>query len=293
MKNFFQIKYKIIVSVICILSIMITACSSKNVVTKNDELLNISFIDVGQADSILIQYKDKNILIDAGNNGDSEVIENYLKENNVNKIDKLILTHPHEDHIGSAAKIINDFSIGDLYMPKATANTKTFENTIKAAKNKNLQAMSPKSGEKINIEGLEFNVLAPNNNKYESLNNYSIVLKLTFGNTKFLFMGDAETLSENEILSKNYDVSADVIKIGHHGSNTSTSEKFIEKVNPKYAIISAGKNNDYHHPHKKVMDLLKNKNIKIYRTDENKTIKLTSDGKTIKFFNELGSYNGN
>ncbi|MHC1683790.1 MAG: DNA internalization-related competence protein ComEC/Rec2 [Clostridiaceae bacterium] len=293
MKKFFKVKYKIIVTIICILSIMITACSNKNVATQNDELLNISFIDVGQADSILIQYKDKNMLIDTGNNGDWEVIESYLKENNVSKIDKLILTHPHEDHIGSAAKIINIFSIGDLYMPKATANTKTFENTVNAAKSKNLQAIAPKVGEKIKMEELEFTVLAPNNSKYDSLNNYSIVLKLSYGNNKFLFTGDAETLSENEILSKNYDVSADVIKIGHHGSNTSSSEKFIEKVNPKYAIISVGKNNDYHHPHKKVMDLLKNKNIKIFRTDENKTIKLTSDGKTIKFFNEFGSYNGN
>lgn len=289
------INNKVIYSLIIFLIIFITGCSdSVNVAnSKSNNLLKISFIDVGQADSILIQFNNKNMLIDAGNNGDWEVIENYLKQNNVKKIDKLVLTHPHEDHIGGAAKIINDFSIGELYMPKVTTTTKTFENTIKAAKNKNLQAIVPNPGDKIFMDGLSFLVLAPNSSKYDSLNNYSIVLKLTYGEKKFLFMGDAEEISENEILNKGYDISADLIKVGHHGSNSSSSNNFISKVSPKYAVISVGKNNDYHHPHKKTMDLLKNKNIKVYRTDENKTIEITCDGKNINFNCNTGSYKGN
>lgn len=293
MKNQFRNNLILVISFLLTITLLFTGCSNSVDVSKNNSLLKISFIDVGQADSILIQYNNKNMLIDAGNNNDADIIESYLKENNVKSIDKMILTHPHEDHIGGASKIINDIPIGELYMPKVIANTKTFENTVKAAKSKNLQAISPKSGDKIFMDDLSFMVLAPNSGRYDSLNNYSIVLKLTFQKKKFIFMGDAEELSEKEILSKNYDVSADVIKIGHHGSNTSSSESFINRVSPKFAIISAGKNNDYHHPHKKVMDMLKNKSIKVYRTDENKTIILTCDGENINFNCPPGSYKGN
>lgn len=291
MRYLFHNKSKFLFSWILVIAILAAGCS-KSVISSNN-LLKISFINVGQADSILVQYDSKNMLIDAGNNDDWQAIENYLKENNVKKIDKLILTHPHEDHIGGAAKIISDFSIGDLYMPKATTNTKTFENVVKAAASKNLQAIAPKPGDKISLDDLNFLVLAPNGSKYDSLNNYSIVLKLTFGERKFLFMGDAEDISEKEILNKNFDVSADLIKLGHHGSNTSSSKEFIDKVSPQYAVISVGINNDYHHPHKKIMDMLKNKNIKVYRTDENKTIQVTSDGKNINFSCKPGSYKGN
>lgn len=292
MNNQFKNKLILVINLLVIIILLFTGCSNNVAVSKNNSLLKISFIDVGQADSILIQYNNKNMLIDAGNNEDSDIIENYLKENNVKNIDKMILTHPHEDHIGGAAKIINDIPVGELYMPKVTTNTKTFENTVKVAKSKNLQAISPKSGDKLIMDNLEFMILAPNSSRYDSLNNYSIVLKLTFQKKKFIFMGDAEELSEKEILSKNYDVSADVIKIGHHGSNTSSSDNFINAISPKFAIISVGKNNDYHHPHKKVMDMLKNKNIKVFRTDENKTIILTCDGENINFNCSPGSYRG-
>ena len=175
--------------------------------------------------------------------------------------------------------VIKAFDIGQIYMPKAVTTTKTYENLLLTIKDKNLKIKAAKAGNTIiDTDDLKLVVLAPNQDSYESLNNYSIVLKLTYKEKSFLFMGDAETLSEKEITG---DIQADVLKVGHHGSRTSTSQAFLNKVNPSYAVISVGLNNDYKHPHQEVIDRLEKKNIKIYRTDQNGDIIFTTDGYNI------------
>lgn len=252
--------------------------------------IKIYFIDVGQADSILIEQNGHFMLIDGGNNNDGGLVVEYLKSKGVTKLDYVIGTHPHEDHIGGLDDVISNFDEENIFFPKVTSTTKTFEDFAKAVKSKNKQLYAPNSGEEFVFANSTFKVMAPNSEEYDEANNYSIVIKLTYKNKSFLFMGDAETLSENEILTKNYDLKSDVIKIGHHGSSTSTSDKFLKKVNPSYAVISVGKNNTYNHPKKSVMDRLKKYSIPVYRTDESGTITLTSDGENINFDKAVGSY---
>ena len=243
--------------------------------------MKIHYIDVGQGDSELIQVDGKNILIDAGTS-DKKAL-NYLKSIGITTLDYVIVTHPHEDHIGSMDDVINAFNIGTFYSPKATTTTKTYENMINALKNKNLKLTVPKVGDQLTIGNATLTFLAPNSEKYEDLNNYSIVTKLKYGNTSFIFTGDAEALSESEILAKQLDIQADVLKVGHHGSNSSTSQAFLDKVNCKYAIISDAKGNDYGHPHKETLDKLNAKGVKTFRTDLNGTIIATSNGTDITF----------
>lgn len=243
--------------------------------------MKIHYIDVGQGDSELIQVDGKNILIDAGTSDLKSL--NYLKTLGITTLDYVIVTHPHEDHLGSMDDIINAFDIGTFYSPKVTTTTKAYENMINALKSKNLKLTVPKVGDQLTIGNATLTFLAPNSDKYEDLNNYSIVCKLKYGNNSFLFDGDAETLSESEILAKQLDIQADVIKLGHHGSESSTSQTFLDKVNPKYAIISCGKNNDYGHPHQVTLDKLNAKEIKTFRTDLNGTIITTSNGTDITF----------
>ena len=243
--------------------------------------LKIHYIDVGQGDSELIQVDGKNILIDAGTS-DKKALD-YLKSIGVTKIDYAIATPPHEDHSGSMDDVINNLKFGTFYAPKATTTTKTFENMVDALKNKNLKMNVPKVGDQITVGDATLTFLAPNSAKYEDLNNYSVVCKLKYGNTSFIFMGDAEDISEGEILQKQLDIQADVLKVGHHGSHSSTTQAFLDKVNPKYAVISCGKDNDYGHPHKETLDKLNAKNINIFRTDLEGTIIATSDGTNITF----------
>lgn len=243
--------------------------------------MKIHYIDVGQGDSELIQVDGKNILIDAGTS-DKKAL-NYLKSIGVTTLDYVIATHPHEDHIGSMDDVVNAFNIGTFYAPKVTHTTKNFENMVNALKSKNLKMTAPKVGDQLTIGNATLTFLAPNSDKYEDLNNYSIVCKLKYGNNSFLFDGDAEALSESEILAKQLDIQADVLKVGHHGSNSSTSQAFLDKVNPKYAIISDAKGNDYGHPHKETLDKVNAKGIKTFRTDLNGTIIATSNGTDITF----------
>ncbi|OOM14428.1 hydroxyacylglutathione hydrolase [Clostridium saccharobutylicum] len=264
-----------------IFSIFLVSCNKSSETMNKGNNMMVHYIDVGQGDSELIQIGDKNILIDAGTS-DKKTLD-YLKKINITKLDYVIATHPHEDHIGSMDDVINYCTIGTFYAPKVTTTTKTYENMIDALKKKNLKITVPKVGEQINIDNATLTFLAPNSTKYDDLNNYSIVVKVKYGNNSFLFTGDAEALSEGEILQKQLDIQADVLKVGHHGSSSSTSQDFLNKVNPKYAVISCAKGNDYGHPHKETLDKLKDKNIGIFRTDLSGTIIATSDGAKITF----------
>lgn len=254
-------------------------------INMNNDLLKVHYLDVGQGDSIFIELpNNETMLIDAAESYQSENIINYLKNLNYKKIDYVIGTHPHTDHIGGLKDIINTFEIGKIYMPKVVSTTKTYESLLMAIKDKNLKINTAKAGTSIiDTNALKINILAPKSETYTELNNYSVVTKITYGTTKFLFMGDAEKLSENEIKE---DVSADVIKIGHHGSNTSSSINFIKKVNAKYGIISVGLNNKYNLPKEETITNWENSGTKIYLTSINGTIRASSDGTNIKIESE-------
>ncbi len=243
--------------------------------------VTVHFIDVGQGDSIFLELPDnKCMLIDAGENKKGKDVVGYIKSLGVRKIDYLIGTHPHSDHIGGLDNVIEEFDIGSIYMPKVSHTSKTYEDVLDIIAKKGYKIKQAKSG--VNIysdEKLNIDIISPVNENYDSLNEYSAVVKLTYGDTKFLFMGDAENINENEIEG---DISADVLKIGHHGSSSSTSKKFLKRVSPKIALISVGENNDYGHPHKETIEKLENEKTEVLRTDKEGTIILNSDSKEVR-----------
>ena len=249
-----------------------------NIVSSTDNL-EIYYLDVGNADSILIRYHNNNVLIDAGNNEDGEKLVNYFKSLGVENFKYVIGTHAHEDHIGGMDNIINSFNIEHFYMPSTITTTKTFEDVIDSLTKKNIKFETPKIDYKFNIEDIEFKILYIGDNK-EDLNKTSIILKMTYKETSYLFTGDATSETEKEILNK--DIKSTVLKVAHHGSQYSSTAKFLNEVKPKYAIIEVGKDNDYGHPKKVVLQKLEKIGAEIYRTDQDGTIHLISDGKNIK-----------
>lgn len=250
----------------------------------DDPDLEVHFIDVAQADSILIKKGNESMLIDAGNSWDGDKIVDYLKEQNVTKLKYVIGTHPHSDHIGGLDTVIDNLEIGKVIMPNAISNTKTFEDVVDSINRKGLSITSGKAGNVYDLNGAEITTLAPNDEKYSNLNNYSVVVKVENGSNAFLFTGDAEEISEREMVEKRASsLKSDVLKLGHHGSSTSTNEEFLNLVDPKYAVITVGEKNRYGHPDDEVLNRLEDKGIKVYRTDLDGNIVAVSDGKTIKF----------
>lgn len=248
--------------------------------------LIIHYLDLGQADSILLELPNNEImLIDAGNNSDGQKLVNYLREQGIDTIDYLIGTHPHADHIGGLDDVIENFVIGRIYMPEVIHTTKTFEDVLLAVQRKG-KKITPARTEVSIIDDpvLQIYFLSPISNNYKDLNHYSAVVKVDFLDKSFLFTGDAEKINEEEMIEK-YGVrlKSHILKVGHHDSNTSTSEEFIEKVVPDYAVISVGKDNSYGHPSALVIQRLQNHGVKIYRTDLQGTIIARSDGQQILF----------
>ena len=239
--------------------------------------LNILFLDVGQADSQLILYKGKSMLIDAGNSGDGEYIVNGLKGLGITNLDYVIGTHVHEDHIGGMSYIIDSFDIGEFYLPyNATSTTTYYKKLLSSLTVKEESINEANVGDKIAMKDLNFEVMSVDNAEPENTNASSIVLEMSYGELKYLFMADAE--KENEEARTWNDV--DVLKVGHHGSNTSSTEEFLNQVSPEISIISVGEGNSYELPKEKILKRLENIGTTIYRTDNDGTIQFISDGQT-------------
>lgn len=238
-----------------------------------DNNLRVYCLDVGQGDSILITNNNKTMLIDASTNEMGSRVVKYLNDLGIKKIDYLVGTHPHEDHIGGLDNVIKNFDIGTIYMPNVVATTKTFEEVIDAISAKKLKVTSPKTGDKFTVGNAECEVMSIRNDK-DDYNNCSIVIKMDFNNVSYLFTGDAEESVES---SRKWP-HIDVLKVGHHGSNTSSSKDFLEQIKPEVALISVGQGNTYGHPTQATLKRLSNIGAKIYRTDENGTILLIEKG---------------
>lgn len=245
------------------------------------DVVEVHFIDVGQGDSILIEAGSNSMLIDAGENNKGTDVVNYLQQHNITELDYLIGTHPHSDHIGGLDTIIHNFPIGKVIMPEVAHTTQTFEDILDALEEKELRITKPVVGTSYELGSATFTIISPNSTEYEDLNDYSVGIKFTYGNNSFLFTGDATSTSEEEMLQNGIDLSSDVLKLSHHGSSTSNTDSFLDVVNPTYAIVSAGIDNEYGHPHTEVLQAIFNRRAKLYRTDKQGTVVFTSDGKTI------------
>ena len=246
--------------------------------------LSVHFLDVGQADCILIQTPNqRSMLIDAGNNGDEEFVLSYLAQENIEELAVVVGTHPHEDHIGSMDAVIDRFSVGRIYLPPVVTTTETFASLLSAIKRKGLNINTAKAGVEIDLDpALSVKIVAPHSGPYEDLNDYSVVIKLTYNRVSFLFTGDAEASSERRMVTEGTDLQADLLKVGHHGSTTSTSKQFLARVKPKYAVISVGTGNRYGHPDREIINRLSRFQVEVHRTDEEGTILAVSDGESIK-----------
>lgn len=240
--------------------------------------LRVIYLDVGQgASQLLISPSGRTMLIDAGNNDKEEEMLHYLQAYGVSRLDLVIGTHPDADHIGGLDRVIDRLDIGEIYMPKIQSNTKTFESLLNSIRRKGLKVKTAKAGRELAWdEQVQVKMLAPVAETDDN-NNMSVVMKVTYGKTSFLLTGDAEAESERAMLESGANLSADVLLVGHHGSKSSTTARFLNAVKPKYAVIQVG-DNSYGHPTKTVLDRLAKQQVKVYRNDLHGTVEISSDG---------------
>ena len=254
--------------------------TNNNLTTAIKGDMEVHFIDVGQGDATLVTCDGHAMLIDAGNNSKGTLIQSYLQYNNIDTLDYVIGTHPDADHIGGLDVIIYKFNCGNIIMPDVAKDTRTYKDVIDTVNNKGYKIISPVVGTSYSLGKAEFTIISPGST-YDNANDSSVGIRLTHGDNSFLLIGDAEEEAEADVLSSGMDISADVLKISHHGSKTGTSTAFLNGVNPIVAVISVGEGNTYGHPHIEVLNELRSKGISLYRTDEQGTIVATSDGENI------------
>lgn len=246
-----------------------------------DKGLSVQFIDVGQGDSALIKCGGEVMLIDGGKAKASDIIYTCLKQDNTDVIDYMVCTHADDDHIGGLPAAFSAAKVRNVIAPYAKADTRAFEKLQKAIYENDVTVRHPKNGENMALGDAKVYFYGPISESEEDRNNSSIVLKIVYGKTSFLFTGDAERSEEKEILDAGYDISATVLKVGHHGSKNSTTYPFLREVMPKYAVISVGKDNSYGHPTEDVLSRLRDAGAQVYRTDMQGDIFMVSDGKNV------------
>lgn len=309
-KNYYERLIALFVATFIFVGVNLVSCedaaTNKNVVEKNDVVeenettdtvieeeefteATVHFINTGNSDSILILQDDKSVLIDAGDNDDEELVVNYLNNLEIKKIDYLVNTHPDADHCGGLDAVINNFEIGTFFVGNGSPDSQTYTDVINATANKGINPSVPLEESKFELTSnsyIQFFNTAGGSDSNES----SLVTLFVNGEDKFLLTGDAGTETENKILSKMQDV--DVLKIGHHGSKNSTTQSFLNKVNPEYAVILTGKNS-YGHPHSEVLSKLESANIKIHRSDECGDIIFKSTGEGVSTGCTEGTYLAN
>lgn len=251
--------------------------------------LKVHFINVGQGDCILAESKGHFLLIDAGENDQGQTVVSYLTNAGVSSLDYVVGTHPHSDHIGGLDDVLREFPVGRILLPPVEHTSKTFEDLLDVITNKGMKITMPKAGDTYTLGNASFQILAPVKDYGEDLNNWSIGVRLSYKDNHLVMCGDAKADAEADILKYSQDLLADILKVGHHGSSTSTSDAFLNEVSPSYAVIQCGKDNSYGHPHLETLEKLEKRGIQIFRTDQEGTIVAVCNGSSIAW--SIGSAN--
>ena len=247
--------------------------------------LYVHFIDVGQADCALIEYGDYHMLIDGGNREDGQLVVSYLEQQGIEELDAVICTHAHEDHVGGLPSVLAVYPTSAVYAPTKTYSSKVFDDFLYYTDQQGREVIIPQPGSRIDAGDLSITFLGPVKS-YAETNDTSIVCRVELGDTSFLFTGDMETEAENDMLDywgDAFDWDVDVLKVGHHGSNTSSGYRFLYETNPAYGVISCGRDNSYGHPHDEPMERLNQAGVTLFRTDEMGTVIASTDGTEVTF----------
>lgn len=254
--------------------------SAQNTFTPSGQNLTVHFLDVGQGDSILIEYHGESMLIDAGESDQGQVVTDYLQGQGISTLDYVVATHPHSDHIGGMDDVLNNFQVEHFIDSGYPHTTQTYENMLTTIDEKNIPFEVAQAGQTIDFDPtVEIEVLNPASTYSDDLNENSVVIRVTYGETSFLLMGDAGLESEEKIMETGYNVDSDILKVGHHGSMSATGDAFVSSVSPKVSIIEVGAGNSYSHPNSEIVKRLQ-KTSTVYRTDLDGTTIVTTDGST-------------
>ena len=283
---------KNIISILLLLTLLLTGCQldtppSATAATAapaaDGETLTVHFIDVGQADCALLECGGEYMLIDGGNKEDGQLVISYLESCGVEELKTVVCTHAHEDHVGGLPSVLAVYPTQTVYSPTKTYSSGVYDDFMYYVDQQGLEVTIPSPGDEFTLGGAEITVLGPVES-YAETNDTSIVLKVEYGTTAFLFTGDMETAAENDLLDYwegNMDWNVDVLKVGHHGSNTSSGYRFVYETDPEYAVISVGEDNSYGHPHEEIVSRYNDAGVPMFRTDELGTILAVSDGSTV------------
>ena len=277
-------------SLFLILSLLLCGCAeapqpTAATVPPSGDGLMVHFVDVGQADCILIECGSEFAIIDGGNKDDGQLVVSYLEQQGVQELSAVICTHAHEDHVGGLPSVLSVYPTAAVYAPTRTYSSNIFDDFLYYTDQQRLEVTIPAPGDTLTVGDAVLTVLGPVQS-YAETNDTSIVVRLDYGDTSFLFTGDMETTAENDMLDywgSRVDWNADVLKVGHHGSNTSTGYRFLYEVDPTYGVIPVGKDNSYGHPHAEPLSRLRDAGVTLLRTDELGHILAVSDGKEITF----------
>ena len=276
---------KKLIALLTVLSLLLCGCAEFAQPTVSGEGLTVQFLDVGQADCALLQCDGQFMLIDGGNRDDSQLVVSFLEQQGVEELEAVVCTHAHEDHVGGLPAVLAVYPTKAVYAPTKTYSSNIFDKFVYYTDQQGLDITIPAPGDTFSLGQAQVTVLGPVKS-YAETNNTSIVLQVTYGETAFLFTGDMETEAENDMLDywgEAFDWHSDVLKVGHHGSNTSTGYRFLNEVSPEYGVISVGTDNSYGHPHAEPMSRLQQAVVTILRTDQLGTIQAVSDGKEVTF----------